>query len=69
LFLVLLAVAFSSHRSSRQTTQHVGTLFETIKSLDTQLFDAYNNCDLATLGSLVSDDLEFYHDRRQVVSQ
>jgi Domain of unknown function (DUF4440) len=30
--------------------------------LDTQLFDAYNHCELATLSSLVADDLEFYHD-------
>jgi hypothetical protein len=35
----------------------------TIQSLDTKLFDAYNHCDLATLGAMVSDDLEFYHDK------
>jgi ketosteroid isomerase-like protein len=38
-------------------------LFKTIQSLDTQLFDAYNHCDLATLGAMVADDLEFYHDQ------
>jgi len=38
-------------------------LRETIQTLDTQLFDAYNHCDLAKLGTLVSDDLEFYHDK------
>ena len=37
-------------------------LFKTIQALDTKLFDAYNSCDLATLASLVADDLEFYHD-------
>jgi hypothetical protein len=37
--------------------------FETIAALDQKLFDAYNHCDLATMGSLVSDDLEFYHDK------
>ena len=36
-------------------------LFQTILSLDTKLFDAYNHCDLTTLGAMVSDDLEFYH--------
>ena len=38
-------------------------LFRTIQALDTRLFDAYNHCDLTTLGGMVSDDLEFYHDQ------
>jgi hypothetical protein len=38
-------------------------LFQTIQSLDTQLFDAYNHCDLDKFGSLLADDLEFYHDK------
>jgi hypothetical protein len=37
-------------------------LFKTIQSLDTQLFDAYNHCDLQKFGSLLDEDLEFYHD-------
>jgi hypothetical protein len=38
-------------------------LFTTVQSLDAQLFDAYNHCDLDKFGSLVADDLEFYHDK------
>lgn len=38
-------------------------LFATIQSLDTRLFDAYNQCDLKTFGSLLAEDLEFYHDK------
>ena len=38
-------------------------LFKTIQSLDTRFFDAYNHCDLATISSLVAEDLEFYHDK------
>ncbi len=38
-------------------------LTRTVTELDTKLFDAYNHCDLKTLGSMVSDDLEFYHDQ------
>jgi hypothetical protein len=38
-------------------------LFKTIQSLDTQLFDAYNHCDLQKFGSLLDENIEFYHDR------
>jgi len=33
-----------------------------ITALDTQLFDAYNTCNLEKFSSLLADDLEFYHD-------
>ena len=46
-----------------QTSEHPNALFNTIKSLDAKLFDAYNHCDLAVLGSMISEDLEFYHDQ------
>ncbi|HTV06523.1 MAG TPA: nuclear transport factor 2 family protein [Acidobacteriaceae bacterium] len=46
-----------------QSNAQSGPLFMTVQSLDTKLFDAYNHCDLATLGAMVSDDLEFYHDK------
>lgn len=36
--------------------------FQTVQSLDSQLFDAYNHCDLEKFGSLLAVDLEFYHD-------
>lgn len=38
-------------------------LYRTIMQLDTAYFEAYNTCDLATQASLMSDDLEFYHDK------
>lgn len=38
-------------------------LFDIVANLDRQLFDAYNTCDLKTLSNLVSEDLEFYHDK------
>jgi hypothetical protein len=38
-------------------------LYDTIAGLDRRLFDAYNNCDLPTLGAMVTDDLEFYRDK------
>ncbi|MDM9630647.1 nuclear transport factor 2 family protein [Robiginitalea aurantiaca] len=38
-------------------------LYKTIMELDASYFEAYNSCDLATQASLLSDDLEFYHDQ------
>jgi hypothetical protein len=38
-------------------------LFATIAAQDKKLFDAYNACDLKTLGDIVTEDLEFYHDK------
>lgn len=58
LFLATAALALSQTPPSPTTP-----LFKTVAGLDTALFDAYNTCDLAKLGSMVSDDLEFYHDK------
>lgn len=38
-------------------------LTQAITALDKQLFDAYNTCNIEKLGTLVADDLEFYHDK------
>ncbi|WP_263383017.1 nuclear transport factor 2 family protein [Granulicella arctica] len=38
-------------------------LQEAIAAQDKALFDAYNTCDLVKLGTMVTDDLEFYHDK------
>jgi len=37
--------------------------FQQVRALDQKLFQAYNSCDLTTLGDLVDDGLEFYHDK------
>ena len=38
-------------------------LTRVVTALDKELFDAYNTCNLDKLGTLVVDDLEFYHDK------
>ena len=38
-------------------------LFRTLASLDNQLFDAYNRCDLDKFAALMVEDVEFYHDK------
>lgn len=59
LFFITL---FSQIVHAQSDTQSA-SLFRTIQTMDTKLFDAYNHCDLITLGAMVSDDLEFYHDQ------
>lgn len=63
--LPLLAVPFNgaAQSPSPKSAAAPDPLFQTISALDTKLFDAYNHCDLNTLGTLVTDDLEFYHDK------
>jgi hypothetical protein len=38
-------------------------LERTITVLDSTLFDAYNRCDLEKFGSLIDDNIEFFHDK------
>jgi hypothetical protein len=38
-------------------------LTQAITELDKELFDAYNTCNIDKLGTFVTDDLEFYHDK------
>jgi ketosteroid isomerase-like protein len=61
-FLLVLAVLCGT-TGKAQPDGRPDALFLTIQSLDAKLFDAYNHCDLTTLGAMVSDDLEFYHDQ------
>jgi len=43
-------------------------LTSTVSALDAKLFTAYNTCDLDTLGAMVADDLEFYHDKNGLMT-
>lgn len=67
-FLPLLVLSLSSHVDAQEVlpldkiTSQV-ELEHTVAALDKQLFDAYNTCDLQKFGSLIADDIEFYHDK------
>jgi hypothetical protein len=41
-------------------------LYDTVIKLDSILFDAYNNCKLDRYASMISENLEFYHDRGEL---
>lgn len=62
-WLVLLTVPVCARAQKPVPAAEQKALTETVASLDTKLFDAYNHCDLTTLGAMVTDDLEFYHDQ------
>ncbi len=64
--LVMLMIVIAAPPGQAQATvpkAEQDSLNETVTALDAKLFTAYNECDLKTLGSMVSDDLEFYHDQ------
>ena len=62
LLLLVCATTFFSVPAGAQLPAS-DPLYQTISGLDTTLFDAYNHCDLAKMGSMVAEDLEFYHDQ------
>ncbi len=65
----LISVAILSSKARAQAVPALAAikspqeLTQAITELDTELFAAYNACDLRKLGSMVADDLEFYHDK------
>jgi hypothetical protein len=63
-FLCLISLlAFTSVAAFTQTEKPTpDPLNQMIASLDAQLFDAYNRCDLVKFRALLADDIEFYHD-------
>ena len=52
-----------AHAQSAQGLPVSDPLYETVAGLDTELFDAYNKCQLDKLVPLVAENLEFYHDK------
>lgn len=64
--VVYVILLFAATAASAQKAGPVATkeLFEELAGNDRMLFDAvFNHCDLQTLGSLVTEDFEFYHDK------
>ena len=66
-FLRLILVLLVSGAGAAAQTGNIATaqdpLYQKVSSLDTQLFDAYNQCDLEKFRALLAEDIEFYHDQ------
>ena len=72
-YVVILLVSFFVAARPTEVKSQVTTpkyqrtvskeLYDSIAALDSIFFNAYNNCNLKILDSLLSEDLEFYHDK------
>ena len=63
-FLTLPMVCISAQIvPSLEQIDSQSKLDEAILDLDTQLFNAYNHCDLEKFASFFTEDVEFYHDQ------
>jgi ketosteroid isomerase-like protein len=60
---IFAALLFVPNLQSNSQVPAPTLLASTIAAQDKAFFAAYNTCDLKTLGSMVTDDLEFYHDK------
>jgi len=64
LFLPLLSLfTVRGDAQPQQVAAAKDELFRTIASLDGEVFDAFNRCDLEKFGSFFTEELEFYHDQ------
>jgi hypothetical protein len=62
--LLLPVVSTQMQKPAAQASE----LFDKIKGLDNAFFDAYNKCETAKMESLFTEDVEFYHEKRGVLS-
>ncbi|MBL7727264.1 MAG: nuclear transport factor 2 family protein [Dinghuibacter sp.] len=66
LFLFILTSCSGSRKTTGNSFSYTpadGVLYETITRYDSLFFHAYNNCKLEVMDSLLSENIEFYHDR------
>ena len=69
LLIILCAFLFSckdvkQEKSSKEAyTPDSGELYADIVKMDSIFFHAYDICDTVTMASMISEDLEFYHDQ------
>jgi hypothetical protein len=67
LFCSLIAFAFTGSKSNNaslttEASADPKSLYDSIVAMDAAWEDAYNHCRVAKMDSIISEDLEFYHD-------
>lgn len=62
LSLIWLTLILAGNAQSKSVTASSGELYDTISSLDSSFFEAYNKCELARIDPFFTDDVEFYHE-------
>src|SRR5688500_20377335 len=75
-FYTAVTLLFLGCSTSKKSAQNVlppyvpenPGLHDTIATMDSLLFDAYNTCKLEKFASMVDEDLEFYHDRGRLTT-
>jgi hypothetical protein len=60
---VVIMLAGLMANAHAQTATAPDELFKTVQALDAELFEAYNHCDLQKFGSMLAENIEFYHDQ------
>lgn len=63
LLLIMTFVFTNSDAQDHVSTEKYKQLKETILSLDSAFWEAYNHCDVDKMNEFLTDDLEFYHDK------
>ena len=69
LLLLSLLLLLALRGDAQQIAVPKDEMFHTIASLDAEVFDAFNRCDLEKFGSFFPEDLEFYDDNGGLVSR
>ena len=63
LVFVCLSLTNSADAQAAKDAKAPGELYDRIAALDAAMFDAYNRCDIDKVGTLFTEDLEFYHEK------
>ncbi|MDY8136041.1 nuclear transport factor 2 family protein [Aquimarina sp. 2201CG5-10] len=68
IYAISLTCFFGVAQTNTKYSKTINTnLFEEISKMDSLLFSAYNNLEVDSYKSLISDDIEFYHDKNGLI--